>query len=49
MDAATIETYRHKRGGLYFEAFEVGSVTEHRYYRTVTQMDNMLFLSLIHI
>ena len=37
---------RHKRGGLYFEDFKVGEVTEHRYTRTVTQMDN---LSLIHI
>ena len=39
---------RHKRGGLYFEDFEVGKLYEHRYTRTVTQMDNML-LSLIHI
>ena len=37
---------RHKRGGLYFEDFVVGSLTEHRYYRTVTQMDNMLFSNM---
>ncbi len=37
---------RHKRGGLYFEGFVVGSLTEHRYYRTVTQMDNMLFSNM---
>src|SRR3954463_10864000 len=34
---------RHKRGGLYFEDFKVGELVEHRYTRTVTQMDNMLF------
>src|SRR6476660_3867878 len=37
---------RHKRGGLYFEAFEVGKTYEHRYTRTVTQMDNMLFSNM---
>lgn len=37
---------RHKRGGLYFEGFEVGKVYEHRYTRTVTQMDNMLFSNM---
>ena len=37
---------RHKRGGLYFEGFVVGSLTEHRYTRTVTQMDNMLFSNM---
>ncbi|HEY8000085.1 MAG TPA: MaoC family dehydratase [Pseudolabrys sp.] len=37
---------RHKRGGLYFEDFEVGTTTEHRYTRTVTQMDNMLFSNM---
>ena len=37
---------RHKRGGLYFEDFEVGKLYEHRYYRTVTQMDNMLFSNM---
>ena len=40
------EPKRHKRGGLYFEDFEVGSITEHRYVRTVTQMDNMLFSNM---
>ncbi len=37
---------RHKRGGLYFEDFAVGEVHEHRYTRTVTQMDNMLFSNM---
>lgn len=37
---------RHKRGGLYFEDFVVGEQFEHRYTRTVTQMDNMLFSNL---
>jgi len=37
---------RHKRGGLYFEGFEVGKLYEHRYTRTVTQMDNMLFSNM---
>ena len=37
---------RHKRGGMYFEDFEVGEVIEHRYRRTVTQMDNMLFSNM---
>lgn len=37
---------RHPRGGLYFEGFEVGTVYEHRYTRTVTQMDNMLFSNM---
>ena len=37
---------RHKRGGLYFEDFHPGEVTEHRYTRTVTQMDNMLFSNM---
>jgi acyl dehydratase len=40
------EDLRHKRGGLYFEGFEVGRVYEHRYTRTVTQMDNMLFSNM---
>jgi acyl dehydratase len=42
--AETIQ--RHKRGGLYFEDFEVGKTYEHRYSRTVTQMDNMLFSNM---
>ena len=47
MAQKTAETARrHKRGGLYFEDFEVGSLTEHRYTRTVTQMDNMLFSNM---
>ena len=37
---------RHKRGGLYFEGFTPGELTEHRYTRTVTQMDNMLFSNM---
>ena len=37
---------RHKRGGLYFEDFVPGEVVEHRYTRTVTQMDNMLFSNM---
>ena len=37
---------RHPRGGLYFEDFEVGRIYEHRYHRTVTQMDNMLFSNM---
>lgn len=37
---------RHPRGGLYFEGFKVGDLHEHRYRRTVTQMDNMLFSNM---
>jgi len=37
---------RHARGGLYFEGFAIGSLVEHRYRRTVTQMDNMLFSNM---
>ena len=37
---------RHKRGGLYFEDFVVGDLFEHRFTRTVTQMDNMLFSNM---
>ncbi len=37
---------RHKRGGLYFEGFEVGKTYEHTLRRTVTQMDNMLFSNM---
>ena len=40
------EPKRHPRGGMYFEDFEVGRTYEHRYYRTVTQMDNMLFSNM---
>ena len=42
----TAEPRRHPRGGLYFEDFEVGSLTEHRLRRTVTEMDNMLFSNM---
>ena len=37
---------RHPRGGMYFEDFEVGELVAHRYTRTVTQMDNMLFSNM---
>ena len=37
---------RHKRGGLYYEDFIASEVFEHRYTRTVTQMDNMLFSNM---
>ena len=42
--AETIQ--RHKRGGLYFEDFEIGKTYEHPFTRTVTQMDNMLFSNM---
>ena len=38
--------FRHPRGGLYFEGFAVGESVAHRYTRTVTQMDNMLFSNM---
>jgi acyl dehydratase len=44
--STTTDDMRHKRGGLYFEGFTVGQVFEHRYTRTVTQMDNMLFSNM---
>src|ERR1700728_97354 len=40
-DMSVQTALRHKRGGLYFEDFAPGEVVEHRYTRTVTQMDNM--------
>lgn len=40
------EPQRHPRGGLFFNDFEVGRTYEHRYHRTVTQMDNMLFSNM---
>jgi len=40
------EPKRHPRGGLFFEDFAVGTVTEHRLTRTVTEMDNMLFSNM---
>src|ERR1051325_3666569 len=45
-DSNTLSAPRHQRGGLYFEDFVAGSLTEHRYRRTVTQMDNMLFSNM---
>ncbi len=36
----------HKRGGLFFEDFVPGTLTEHRLTKTVTQMDNMLFSNM---
>lgn len=44
--SATAPGPRHKRGGMYFEDFAAGQTFEHRYYRTVTQMDNMLFSNM---
>jgi acyl dehydratase len=41
-----LTTVRHQRGGLYFEGFVVGAVVEHRYRRTVTETDNILFSSM---
>lgn len=40
------EPHRHPRGGLYFEDFAVGTLTQHRLTRTVTEMDNMLFSNM---
>ena len=37
---------RHKRGGIFFEDFEIGALFDHRLTRTVTQMDNILFSTL---
>ena len=45
-NTASHDINRHKRGGLYFEGFNAGEVFEHRYTRTVTQMDNMLFSNM---
>jgi acyl dehydratase len=42
----TMTAKRHKRGGIYFDDFVDGQIFEHRYYRTVTQMDNMLFSNM---
>jgi acyl dehydratase len=41
-----IDAARHKRGGMYFDDFEIGRLYEHRLTRTVTQMDNMLFSNM---
>src|SRR5437762_1865212 len=46
MQMAQETAARHKRGGLYFEDFEIGRIYEHRLTRTVTQMDNMLFSNM---
>ena len=43
---AQTEAARHKRGGMYFDDFEIGRLYEHRLTRTVTQMDNMLFSNM---
>lgn len=40
------EGERHPRGGMYFEDFDAGRIYEHRYRRTVTEMDNMLFSNM---
>ena len=45
-DTATETAPRHKRGGLYFDDFVPCELVEHRYTRTVTQMDNMLFSNM---
>jgi hypothetical protein len=34
---------QHKRGGMYFGDFAAGQIFEHCDYRTVAQMDDMLF------
>ena len=44
MDQTTI--VRSPRGGMYYEAFEVGKLYQHTLRRTVTQMDNMLFSNM---
>ena len=44
MEQVTIA--RSPRGGMYYEAFEVGKLYEHTLRRTVTQMDNMLFSNM---
>ena len=44
MEQTTI--VRSPRGGMYYEAFEVGKLYQHTLRRTVTQMDNMLFSNM---
>ena len=44
MEQTTIA--RSPRGGMYYEAFEVGKLYQHTLRRTVTQMDNMLFSNM---
>jgi acyl dehydratase len=41
-----LSAVRHKRGGIFFDDFTPGELVEHRYHRTVTQMDNMLFSNM---
>jgi acyl dehydratase len=41
-----LQAERHKRGGIFYEDFVIGTVIEHRLTRTVTQMDNMLFSNM---
>src|SRR6478736_1849107 len=43
---AEMTAARSPRGGMYYEAFEVGKLYEHTLRRTVTQMDNMLFSNM---
>src|SRR6187402_509763 len=43
---AEMTATRSPRGGMYYEAFEVGRVYQHTLRRTVTQMDNMLFSNM---
>ena len=35
--------------GLYYEEFKLGMEFQHALTRTITEMDNIMFLSLIHI
>jgi acyl dehydratase len=44
---STIIPTRHKRGGIYFEDFKIGTLYEHPLTRTVTQMDNMLYSNMM--
>ena len=41
-----LQAGRHKRGGIFYEDFVLGTLIEHRLTRTVTQMDNMLFSNM---
>lgn len=40
------EALRHPRGGMYFDDYAIGQVIRHRFTRSVTQMDNVLFSNL---
>jgi acyl dehydratase len=42
----TDQSSRHPRGGIFFEDFVVGETFEHRYRRTLTEMDNVLFSNM---